>query len=90
MRCKVRFRNLVTTRFTSGGGLVRLNMEVDRCTGLVRVWQTRHRSVAEIDLPTLARMVIDRWAVVQAWEKLAEKKRRRFVKRGLLGLAAGA
>ena len=86
MRCKVRFRNIEAQRFTSGGGTIRFNMEVDRCTGLVRVWQTRHRTVAEIELSTLAKIVMERWAMVQAREHQAERKRRRLVKRGLLGM----
>ncbi len=89
MKCKVHFRNITTTRFKTGGGTVRYNMEVDRCSGIVRVWQVRHRSVAEIDLPTLVRLVTDRWAMVQAREKQTERKRRRLVKRGLLGLGCG-
>ena len=64
-------------------------MEVDRCTKLVRVWQSRHRSAAEIDLPTLAKMVVDHWAVARAREQQAEKKRRRLVRRGLLGCGCG-
>lgn len=90
MRCKVRFKNIAATRFPTGGGIVRFNMEIDRCTGLVRVWQARHRTVAEIDLSTLARMVMDRWAAIQAREHMAEKKRSRRVRRGLLGLGEAA
>lgn len=88
MGCKAHFRNITTTRFPSGGGIVRYNMMIDRCAGIVQVWQSKHRTRAEIDLPTLARMVMDRWAMVQAREKQAERKRRRLVKRGLLGCPA--
>ena len=89
MPCKAHFRNIMTTRFPTGGGTIRLNMMIDRCAGIVQVWQSKHRTRAEIDLSTLARMVMDRWAMVQAREKLAERKKRRLVKRGLLGLGVG-
>jgi hypothetical protein len=90
MRCKALFRNIETTRFPTGGGTVRYNMEVNRCTGLVRVWESRHRTVAEIELSTLARIVMDRWSMAQAKEQMVERKRRRLVRRGLLGLGLGA
>lgn len=89
MRCKVRFRNIEAPRFTSGGGMMRLNMEIDRCTGIVRVWRVRHRDVAELTLPVLAKIVMDRRAAALAREKLAARKHRRLVRRGLLGCAFG-
>lgn len=90
MRCKALFRNIETTRFPTGGGTVRYNMEVNRCTGLVRVWESRHRTVAEIELSTLARIVMDRWSAAAAREQMVERKRRRLVRRGLLGMGLGA
>ncbi len=90
MRCNVLFRNIEAIRFPTGGGTVRYNMEVNRCTGLVRVWESRHRTVAEIELSTLARIVMDRWSMAQAKEQMVERKRRRLVRRGLLGLGIGA
>ena len=89
MGCKVHFRNIETRRFTTGGGLVRYNMTIDRCSGVVQVWPSRRRKRAELDLPTLVRLVEDRWAMAQAREQQAAKKRRRLVRRGLLGLGAG-
>lgn len=89
MGCKAHFRNITTTRFSSGGGIVRYNMMIDRCAGIVQVWESGRRTRAELDLPALARMVMDRWAMMQAREQLAERKRRRLVKRGLLGCACG-
>ena len=88
MRCRAIFRNIEAPRFSTGGGVVRYNMEVNRCTGLVRVWEARHRDVAEIELSTLARIVMDRWAAARAREQVAERKRRRLVRRGLLGMGA--
>lgn len=89
MGCKVHFRNIISPRFTTGGGLVRWNMTIDRCSGIVQVWPSRRRKRAELDLPTFVRLVEDRWAMAEARAQQAEKKRRRLVKRGLLGCAVG-
>lgn len=85
-RCrKIRLRNIAATRFASGGGTVYFNMEIDRCSGIVRVWEKRRRTVATLDLAGLARLVMQRHYEQVARERMAERRsRRRSVRRGPL------
>lgn len=82
-RCKIRFRNVLTNRFTSGGGALKLMIEVDRCSGMVDVWEAGHRDVATMDLGTLAKIVLERH-----WRLQAEQRPVRSVRRGLVGLGS--
>ena len=86
MACrKIRLRNIPATRFTSGGGTVYYNVDIDRCSGIVRVWEKRKRTVATMDLAGLASLVMQRHYEQLARERLAERRtRRRSVRRGPL------
>jgi hypothetical protein len=84
-RCrKIRLRNIEAQRFTTGGGTVYYNVEIDPCSGVVKVWEKRRRTVATMDLSGLAALVMQRHYEQMAREQQTERRRRRSVRRGAL------
>ena len=82
--CKIHLRNVSAQRFTSGGGTVHYNIEIDRCAQIMTVREKRRRVVATMPLGMLAKMIMDRYYASLVRERTAERRRRRLVRRGAL------